>query len=152
MGAKRTGGSAAWLIAMLAAFLCDRATKLLFSGAPERTLIPGLLRIKSTRNSGVSFGLLAQHPEIMTVLTVLLSLLLVGYVIFTRPKGIFGAGLGLMAGGAAGNALDRILLGAVQDMLDMTLFVCNFADIALCAGTAIVALCLLKGSVQNARA
>jgi len=48
--------------------------------------------------------------------------------------------IGLIIGGALGNLVDRYLYGAVFDFLvirlgEITLFVCNLADIAITLGT-----------------
>jgi lipoprotein signal peptidase len=57
----------------------------------------------------------------------------------TRRAGVAVA-IGLIIGGALGNLVDRYLYGAVFDFLvirlgEITLFVCNLADIAITLGT-----------------
>ena len=56
------------------------------------------------------------------------------------------SGQSLMIGGALGNAYDRLALGYVVDMLDITLFpfaVFNIADAALVVGTVLMAYCIV---------
>ena len=58
------------------------------------------------------------------------------------------AGLMMMLGGAAGNMVDRLIHGAVPDMIEV-LFVqfaiFNVADVFLCTGCGLVILRLLFG-------
>ena len=60
------------------------------------------------------------------------------------------AGLGLIIGGALGNAIDRLAHGAVIDYLDLHafgrhFFVFNVADAAINVGVALLILDLLLG-------
>src|SRR5919204_4729301 len=123
MAAMARRGAAASLIA-LAVLLIDQGSKLWASRSfpPRRqvALISGWLWVLVQRNSGTSFGVFAGNNGLfiaVTLLAVGVAALLVvrGYV--TGSLGT--AGLGLIAGGALGNLVDRVRLGAVTDFLEL---------------------------------
>ncbi|HVW73580.1 MAG TPA: signal peptidase II [Rhizomicrobium sp.] len=106
-------------------------------------LIPGLADFRPAWNNGVSFSLLTQDSATGRYLLIaFLALVTAGVlVVMWRATSRFSAaGLGLIAGGAMGNLLDRIRYeGAVFDFLAlhlgrMPLFVCNLPDIFISAG------------------
>jgi signal peptidase II len=68
--------------------------------------------------------------------------------LFRSRSGLPAVGLGLIIGGALGNAIDRIAHGAVIDYLDLHafgrhFFVFNVADAAINIGVALLILDLL---------
>jgi signal peptidase II len=90
-------------------------------------------------NKGVSYGLLATHMQgILVALSLVITALLL-YWLSTATKPFQAASLGLLIGGALGNALDRMLHGAVADFVhlhwgDWSWYIFNVADIAIVAG------------------
>ena len=60
-------------------------------------------------------------------------------------------GLGLLLGGLFGNLVDRLfrepafLHGAVVDFIDLSLFICNVADIAISAAAVTLVIVSLRG-------
>ena len=73
-------------------------------------------------NHGISYGLFQQHSEIGRWLLVALALaavILIGIWLARTKSWLMGAALGLIAGGALGNALDRVMYGAVIDFLHL---------------------------------
>lgn len=116
----------------------DQATKALVrarvSPGDADGVLPGL-QIVRVRNDGVAFGLLSGGGAIVLVLTLVALLALV--VLFARHP--FRRGLwvptGLLLGGAAGNLVDRVRLGAVTDFLKLPLWPAfNVADVAITVG------------------
>ena len=93
-------------------------------------------------NRGISYGLLQQGTDIgrwaLVVLSVVATIGLLLWV--TRAERRFLAlSLGLLAGGAAGNAVDRAAYGAVFDFVQLhaagySWYVFNIADVAIVAG------------------
>jgi signal peptidase II len=115
----------------------------------QAVLIPGLADFRPAWNNGVSFSLLAQDSTtgrylLIAVLAVITACVLV--VMWRATSRLSSAGLGLIAGGALGNLLDRIRYeGAVFDFLAlhlgrMPLFVCNLPDIWISAGVVLLFL------------
>ena len=136
-----------WIVAVIV-LLADRITKELAPGIPEEgiPLIPGVIGLRYAENRGIAFSMLSGYPR----LTGIISLgLIVGGFIWLRRKEMAAfplAGLALMAGGAAGNMLDRLIRGYVPDMIE-TLFVnfpvFNIADSCLTVGCVLMMVSLL---------
>ena len=131
-----------------AVLAADRITKELAPGIPEGgvALIPGVLGLRYAENRGIAFSLLSGAPRLLGVLS--LALIAAGFLWLRKkelkPFPLFA--LALMAGGAAGNMIDRFVHGYVPDMIEF-LFVrfaiFNVADACLCAGCALVMIRLL---------
>jgi signal peptidase II len=114
-------------------------------------LIDGIVDLTHVRNTGAAFGLLPGNLTLFIVVA-LAVLGLVGWVWWRlRPTSrSFSAALGLVAGGAVGNLIDRVLLGRVTDFVDFGWFpVFNAADVALDLGVAIIVWRILFGTVDE---
>ena len=120
-----------------------------------RVLVPGLLNLVHTSNSGVAFGLLAssRSPWLASVLiafAVAVMALLVWLLATDRAGSWLGkCGLGLILGGAAGNVLDRVLRRSVTDFIDFHVgnfhwYTFNLADSAIVVGAGLVILELFR--------
>jgi len=109
-------------------------------------LIPGLLDYAQVWNRGVSFGLFRQDSDMgRYFLIAVLAVIAIGVSVLAwrAATGLTAAAYGLIVGGALGNLADRAFHGAVFDYLflhlgQMPLFVCNFPDIAISAGVALL--------------
>ena len=99
-----------------------------------------------TRNRGVGFGLLdidsPWTPWVLSAVALAVSAGLAVWMVRAQGRWLAG-GLGLVIGGALGNVIDRVRLGAVTDFLD--LFVgryhwpaFNLADAAITVGVAMI--------------
>jgi signal peptidase II len=141
------------LTAALATLLLDQATKLwVLSELPEHASVPygPFFNLVRVGNRGVAFGLLSGlSPERSALILSGLSLAASAAVLawmWRLPGDSPGAyGLSLVLGGAVGNVIDRLRLGAVTDFLDLhwggahwPAF--NVADVAICAGVALLVL------------
>ena len=126
----------------------DRITKALASDIPPEgtVLIPGVLGLRYTRNTGAAFSMLSGHPWLLGILS--LAVIAAAFLILRKKKlsALTAAGLMMMLGGAVGNMIDRFLTGYVPDMIEF-LFVrfaiFNVADTFLCIGCALTAIGLL---------
>lgn len=133
---------------MIAVLIVDRVTKELAAGIPAEgtVLLPGVIGLRYAENRGIAFSMLNGYPRLMGVLS--LALIAAGYL-WLRKKELAAfplTGLALMAGGAAGNMLDRLIRGAVPDMIELQFIrfpVFNIADSCLTAGCALVIISLL---------
>jgi signal peptidase II len=93
-------------------------------------------------NRGVSFSLFTSHAEFAPYLLSALSLAIVGALAWwmREMRGMLAAAaFGLIAGGALGNVIDRLRVGAVVDFLDLHWGVWhwpafNLADSAISVG------------------
>jgi signal peptidase II len=95
-------------------------------------------------NRGISYGLFQQHSEVgrwgLIGISLVASLGLALWMIRT-PHRVLAFSLALIVGGAVGNAIDRILWGAVFDFVHLhfgrfSWYVFNVADAAIVAGVA----------------
>ena len=134
-----------WLACFI--ILLDQLTKALARGLTEGvTLIPGLLGLRHCENTGIAFSLLSGRPWLLGILS--LVLVAAGWLLLRpyRLTGLAGWSAMLMLGGALGNAIDRLFLGSVTDMVEVLCFrfaVFNVADIALTVGCVLMAASLL---------
>jgi signal peptidase II len=102
-------------------------------------------------NRGISFSLFARDSALGQIALVVLTLAVTGLLIlwlFRSRSALPAVGLGLIIGGALGNAIDRVAHGAVVDYLDLHgfgrhFFVFNAADAAINIGVALLILDLL---------
>ena len=135
------------LLLILLTLALDRFTKALAVALPdERTLIPGILRWIYVENTGMAFSLFSGQSWMLGVVSV--TAVVAGWLVLRRYQlsGWSRTAAALMIGGALGNAYDRLALGYVVDMLDITLFpfaVFNIADAALVVGTVLMAYCIV---------
>jgi signal peptidase II len=94
-------------------------------------------------NTGVSYGLLSTHMQgLLVALSAAIALMLVRWLRKTT-KPLVAAAFGLLIGGAIGNALDRLIHGAVADFVSLhwgtwNWYIFNVADIAIVAGVALL--------------
>lgn len=97
------------------------------------------VEIGQTRNEGIAFGLLADHPWLVfTLVGIALTVLLFSYVRH-RQSSVYWLATGLLLGGAIGNAIDRIALGYVRDFIEFPHFPSfNVADVAITAGVVVL--------------
>jgi signal peptidase II len=117
--------------------------------------VVGPLWLTMVWNAGVSFGFLrAEHDLVRWLLaafSIIVAALLVGWV-RKAERGLFALAVGLVIGGAIGNVIDRIRLGAVADFVDVSRlyfpWVFNVADSAISVG---IALLLLDMLIQDNR-
>jgi signal peptidase II len=131
-----------------AAYLLDRITKLLvedrLAGRPSVQLIPGVLDLNYTTNSGGAFGLGRSAPLVFAVATVVVAIAIcVASLRLSRAS--VAIALGLILGGALGNLTDRVVhgsgfSGSVTDFIDFQIWpVFNLADSAIVIGAVVLA-------------
>jgi signal peptidase II len=120
------------------------------SGA-DRTPLAPFLDLTLRWNRGISFSLFARDSASAQIALLLLTLAVTGLLAWwlLRSRSVLpAAGLGLIIGGAVGNAIDRLAHGAVVDYLDLHafgrhFFVFNGADAAINLGVALLILDLV---------
>jgi signal peptidase II len=141
----------AWVLAGLLCCLvliADQAAKALI----EANLVPGEqvdvlgpLELTLAHNRGVAFGL-ASGGGILLVGLTLAALIFVG-VLFARDpaRPAMWIAVGLLAGGALGNLVDRVRAGEVTDYIDLLSWPpFNLADVAVTLGVVVLALSYLS--------
>lgn len=142
--------------------IVDQAVKILLIAVltdPDRMIaVTGFFNLVYVKNFGVSFGLFnagsSAGPWILSILSVAVA---AGLVLWLRriQSPWLGAAVGLIIGGAIGNAIDRIRLGSVADFFDFYAFgyhwwAFNIADAAIVGGVAFIVLDgLFSGRERN---
>ena len=146
-------------LSALGAFAVDQGSKALMLVAldlparGELAVAPPFLVLRMGWNRGVNFGLLSGGADVMrwvlVALAVAISALVLRWARADRDRPLVQVSAGLLIGGALGNALDRVLHGAVVDFLNMSCcgianpYVFNLADVAIFAGA--IGMALLAG-------
>jgi signal peptidase II len=117
----------------------------------EPTPLTPFLDLALRWNRGISFSLFARDSVLGQFALVALTLAVTGVLtlwLIRSRSALPAVGLGLIIGGALGNAIDRVAHGAVVDYLDLHafgrhFFVFNAADAAINIGVALLILDLL---------
>ncbi len=108
-------------------------------------LIPQVLSLRLTTNTGAVFGAGKGRQRLFVVVSVL-AVAVIGHVFWRSPVGAWGLhlSLGLILAGALGNLYDRLRFNAVRDFLSLFPdtglwpWIFNIADSALSVGVAIM--------------
>jgi signal peptidase II len=151
---------ARWLWLSLAVLAADRATKF----AIERytspyfrfSVVSDIVMLVHNQNPGIAFGVLSNStsPWLAPLLLITSAMVIVvlGWLLVSGRAGgrLAQAGLALILGGAAGNALDRLIHGGVTDFVEIRLGTFswpafNIADSAISIGAALVVVELIFG-------
>jgi signal peptidase II len=142
-------------------FVVDRVTKAWvehsLAGRPPVRLIPGVLSLTYTTNSGGAFGLGRSAPWLFAGATIVVTAVIVVFSVRPMRPGV-AVGLGLILGGALGNLADRALNGpgfggSVTDFIDFQVWpIFNLADSAIVIGALLLAFASLDGSDEKAEA
>lgn len=103
---------------------------------------PGVFHLTYIQNPGAAFGMLAGKTWFFIGVT---SLVLLGMVLayrwINKAGPMYQWALGLVAGGAIGNLIDRLRFAKVIDFLDFRIWpVFNLADTAISIGVALILL------------
>lgn len=110
-------------------------------------LLPGLLELQLTANSGAAFSLFSGSSTALAVVSLLVAAAVVVWLQRQRRLGLWRAlASGLLLGGATGNGIDRWRLGAVVDFLALIPIhfpIFNLADVAINAAVACFLIDLL---------
>ncbi|MBU2531903.1 MAG: signal peptidase II [Alphaproteobacteria bacterium] len=111
----------------------------------ERITVTPFLDFVYVINKGISYGLFSQGSDagqyILAVFAAVVAVILTIWLIRSPHTRASALGIGLVIGGAIGNAIDRLHLGGVADFIQLHAFgfywyVFNIADVAIVAGVA----------------
>jgi signal peptidase II len=109
----------------------------------------GPVELTLSHNSGIAFGFASGGGALLVALTVL-ALVAIGFVFSRDPtrRGMWVA-VGLLAGGALGNLVDRVRTDVVTDYIQVGSWPAfNLADVAVTAGVLLFALSYLREGGQ----
>jgi signal peptidase II len=147
------GRAVIWLLLSALVVLADQVSKSYITshyGEFEFTTLLPILDITRMHNVGAAFSFLATASGWQRWLFISLAVIVsIGIVVWLyrmpRSQGLLACGLALVLGGAIGNVIDRIRLGAVVDFIhfhwDRAYFPAfNIADSAITVGAACLIL------------
>ena len=127
------------------------------AGRPPIRVIPGVLSLTYTTNSGGAFGLGRSAPWLFAGATLIVMAVIVVFS-FRSMRPTMSVALGLILGGALGNLADRALNGPgfggpVTDFIDLQVWpIFNLADSAIVIGALLLAFASLDASDESAEA
>ncbi len=115
-----------------------------------RNVIPGLFNLVHFRNTGCAWSMLDEHTWVLAIISVAAFAAIL--VFFRRLNGgdrIVAYTTALLAGGIAGNMIDRVVRGSVVDFLDFFAAghhwpAFNVADSAITISCCIIAILSLR--------
>ena len=157
---KGTQG-ARWLWLSLAVLAADRATKFAIerytSPFFRHSIVSDIVVLIHSQNPGIAFGVFSNSSSpwltpLLILSSAVVMVLLAWMIVRGRAGGALAqCGLALILGGAAGNALDRVLHGGVTDFLEVRLWkyiwpAFNIADSVITIGAVLVLFELMFAS------
>ena len=115
------------IISVSAAVLDQLSKAIVLAYLPENSyveIIPGFFDLVHFKNPGAAFGILRDTGQWKTAFLSLVSIAaiaIIGVLLKDAKDTITRVSLSLIAGGAAGNLVDRLRFGTVVDFLDFHL-------------------------------
>ncbi len=141
-----------WFLLCAALVAADRFSKLwavsALKNAAPKGFIPKVLQFSYVENRGIAFGMLQnKHWLVIPVNIVILAVCAwIARDFVKKQQKIPAFALCLIASGAIGNLIDKIMLGYVVDFIE-TVFVdfpvFNLADVFVCTGAALLIVYIL---------
>ena len=139
------------LNAALAVLIVDQSTKFYVLNTldlehSEPVALSPMIDLVLVWNRGISYGLFQQHADLGRYILIILALgasLGFGVWLWRSVRLLPAFAIGLIAGGAIGNGIDRIFRGAVVDFIllhwqEWRWYVFNIADAAIVLGVALL--------------
>jgi len=131
-----------YILIFLAVIFIDQASKYLaflyLRNIGTFPLFQNILHLTYVENTGAAFGIFQNSQIFLSVISAVFIVVIFIYITYRRPKNrLFLYSLALMAGGAAGNLIDRARLSYVIDFIDfraINFAVFNVADSAVVSG------------------
>ena len=156
----RKGFPVTLLVTTLITLAIDQLSKALtriYLPSGESVSLGDFGKLYQVRNPGTAFGIIQGRswPLFLVSIVVFFVLVLVLWRWGGPGSAFFQAGLGLIIGGAVGNIIDRIALGAVIDFIDLGFWpmrswpVFNFADLAIVIGVGMTLIVVIKESFRR---
>lgn len=147
MDTPRSRAATTLFVTAFVAYGLDRVTKIwaeaTLPGNPI-DVIPGVLTLRYTQNSGGAFSIGQSAPWFFVGVTAIVVLVILATA-WRHTSRVVGVSLGLVLGGALGNLTDRAfrasgLRGRVVDFVDLHVWpVFNVADSAIVVGAILLA-------------
>ena len=136
MSARRT--ALLTVLVAVAVVIADQVTKAIvranISRVEEIDLVLGV-KLIHTRNTGVAFSLFSSGGPLIVIIAIVALGALLAFFLTHLHRPLVWLPTGLFLGGAAGNLIDRVRLGAVTDFVKIPHWPAfNVADICITLG------------------
>jgi signal peptidase II len=136
VSARRTALRTA--LVAVAVVVADQVSKAIVRGRisrfDENELVLGI-KLINTRNTGVAFSMFSSGGPLVVIIALVALAALIAFFVTHIHRRLVWLPTGLLIGGAAGNLIDRIRLGAVTDFIKFPHWPAfNVADICVTAG------------------
>lgn len=141
-----------YLIGALVVFVADRFSKIRVMSSAELgetfAKIGNVFSFTYVQNRGAAFSMLSGRLGLLSVFSIAFCIGVVVYWFVKKPTDkLLCSSLAMMAAGAMGNTVDRLMYGYVVDFIKTEFInfpVFNIADIAITVGAAllVVSVCL----------
>jgi signal peptidase II len=136
---------APWLALAAAIISVDQGTKAIVRARMDLYEVwPAgweIIRLQHVQNTGAAFGIL-QGAGTFLVVSTFIAIVAITVFLLTLPSHgrMYHLALSMILGGAIGNLIDRVRLGAVTDFIDPTHYPAfNLADSSIVCGVALLA-------------
>lgn len=132
------------ILTAIAVTILDQVVKWFVQGHMELgesiPMIPHIFHLTYIMNPGAAFGILEyQHTFFLGIVVILFAAYLIMRRRIPKKPVYFPIGIGMVLGGALGNAIDRVRYQGVVDFFDFRVWpIFNVADIAICVGMALI--------------
>lgn len=137
-----------------AGLIVDQSSKaiavLTLEGRPGIPVIGNLAGFTFYRNPGAAFGMGANTTWLFAVIGIVVFAVVLWLSRRLASRG-WAVALGLLLAGLLGNLSDRLFRppgffrGAVVDFIDLSLFICNLADVAITAAATLMIVLSFRG-------
>ena len=138
--------SAAFIVAVILDIITKYYAVAVFK-VNEIEVIKDVLYFTYLENRGAAFGILENQRWFFLIITILIIAVVVGYILIKKPKNrLLLLSLGMIAGGGAGNFIDRARLSYVVDFIDVRIInypVFNVADCFVVVGAILLCIYIL---------
>ena len=136
-------------VVAVAVIVADQVTKAIvrsqISRVEEIDLVLGV-KLIHTRNTGVAFSLFSGGGPVIVIIAIIALGALLGFFFTHLHRPLVWLPTGLFLGGAAGNLIDRVRLGAVTDFVKIPHWPAfNVADICITFGVLTLVWVLERG-------
>lgn len=147
----------AFWITGIVVFVLDRLSKhivmLKMDFGQTIPVINGFFHLTLIKNPGAAFGILAEKKWFFIIVTLVIICIIIYLAISIKPQNLWLAiTLGLVAGGAGGNLVDRIQTGLVIDFIDFRgiwPFIFNVADSSIVVGVIMLVWQILRWDTKQ---
>lgn len=135
---------APWLALAAAVVAADQGTKAIVRARMDLYEVwPAgweIIRLQHVQNTGAAFGILQGAGTFLVIATFIAIAGITAFLLTLPSHGrLYHVSLALILGGAVGNLIDRLRLGAVTDFIDPTHYPAfNLADSSIVCGVALL--------------